>query len=83
MSKSVKFELNRSGVRDLLRSSGAMSECSGIAHSIANSLPAGYDVSNYTGQNRVNSSIKASTYAAYKDNLKNNTLLKAIGGRKK
>lgn len=82
MSK-IKFELNRSGVRNLLQSSGMMSECSGIAHDIASSLPAGYDVSNYTGRNRVNASIKASTYAAYRDNLENNTLLKAIGGKKK
>ena len=76
MSK-VKFELNRAGVRELLRSPEAMSVCRTHANAIRNRAGEGYEVDTYTGTNRVNASVYAATYEARQDNYENNTLLKA------
>ena len=75
----VKFELNRAGVRELLRSPEAMSVCRSYADAIRNRAGEGYEVDEYTGTNRVNTSVYAATYEARKDNYENNTLLKARG----
>jgi len=76
----TKFELNRSGVRELLRSPEMMAVCQGYADRALSSLGDGYEVSTMTGRNRVNAEVRAETYAAKKDNLKNNSILKALGG---
>lgn len=79
MSK-VKFELDRAGVRDLLRSQGALSVCKEYADAACSRAGEGYEVTTYVGRNRVNASVHAATYEARKDNYENNTLLKALGG---
>ena len=79
MSK-VKFELNRAGVRELLRSPEALSVCKTYAGAIRNRAGEGYEVTTYVGKNRANASVHAETYEARKDNYENNTLLKARGG---
>lgn len=73
------FELNEAGVRELLRSAEMKTVCSEIASNIAGRAGSGYETDTYTGRNRVNASVYTSTKDAYKDNLKNNTLLKAVG----
>ena len=78
MSK-VKFELNRAGVRELLRSQEAMNVCQEYANNIRNRAGDGYEVDTYVGTNRANASVYAATYEARKDNYDNNTLLKARG----
>jgi len=77
MSK-VKFELNRAGVRELLRSQEAMNVCRTYASAVSNRAGEGYEVTTYTGKNRVNASVHAASYEARKDNYENNTLLKSI-----
>lgn len=73
----TKFELNREGVKELLRSQGMQD----MVVSVANDrCPTGCVVSGYVGKTRVNARITADTKEAYFDNLENNTLLKAIGG---
>jgi hypothetical protein len=79
MSK-VKFELNRAGVRELLRSEGALSVVLPYAESARNRAGDGYEVTTYVGRNRVNASVHAETYEARKDNYEHNTLLKSLGG---
>lgn len=74
----VKIVLNRSGVRDLLRSDEATAVCQEIAQRAVNKLDEGYEVSTYKGVNRVNASVKAVSYKAKKENLENNTILKAV-----
>lgn len=76
----TKFELNRSGVRELLRSPEMMAVCQGYANRALSSLGAGYGISTMTGRNRVNAEVRAETFAARKENLENNTILKALGG---
>ena len=76
MSK-VRFELNRAGVRDLLQSQGVQdllrAEASGRA-------PEGCEVDVLVGSNRANARITAVTEQAIRDNYRENTLLKALGG---
>lgn len=74
----VKFELNRSGVRELLCSQEMMDNCKEYADAIRDRCGEGYEVTTYTGKNRVNAQVAAVTVKAYKSNLKHNTLLKAL-----
>ena len=79
MSK-VKFKLNRAGVRELMKSKGMLGICTEHADAVQSRAGEGYEVTTYIGKNRANASVMAATYKARKDNLKNNTLLKALGG---
>ena len=76
----VKFELNREGVRELLRSQEMMNVCEGYAKSALGRLGGGYDVTTLTGRNRVNAEVAATSYAARKENAESNSILKAIRG---
>ena len=77
MSK-VRIELNRAGVRDLLRSEEVKAALGAEARMRAAGLGPGYSVNTYTGRNRANASIVAETEEARNDNLENNTLVRAI-----
>lgn len=74
MSK-VRFELNREGVRELLRSDAMMGICKEYAEEIRNKCGDDYEVTTHRGAVRVN----ASTQVAVEGNLKNNTLLRSLG----
>ncbi len=78
MSKKTKIVLNKNGVKELLKSREMMSICEEHAARIMNRCPSGYEVDSYVGENRVNAMVYASTYQAKADNIKNNTLLKAV-----
>lgn len=78
---NFKFVLNREGVRDLLRSKEMMDICSDYANSALGRLGSGYEVTTHTGQNRVNAQVAAETFAAKRENLKSNTILKAVFGK--
>lgn len=75
---AVKIELNKAGVRELLRSSEMMSICKEHADAALNRLGPGYEVTTHTGKNRVNAEVAAVTWAARKENSENNTILKAL-----
>lgn len=74
----VQVELNSEGVRELLRSPEMAAICQAQARAIAGRAGSGYSVSTYTGTTRANASVRAETQEAIRDNLKNNTLLKAV-----
>lgn len=76
----VRFELNREGVRDLLRSKEMMDVCQEYANNALGKLGDGYEVTTHTGTNRVNAQVAAVTYAAQKENLSDNTIIKAVFG---
>ncbi len=78
---NFKFVLNREGVRDLLRSKEMMDICSDYANSALGRLGSGYEVTTHTGANRVNAQVAAETFAAKRENLKSNTILKAVFGK--
>lgn len=76
---NVKIELRSDGVRELLRSKEVQAECKKHASEMAARLgTSSYEVSEYTGPNRVNVSVRAKTQQAVQDNLDNNTMLKAV-----
>lgn len=79
MSK-LKVVLNRSGVRQLLRSEEMLHLCQGYANAAQSRLGEGYQVTSTVGKNRVNASVAAVTYLARKENLEQNSILKALGG---
>lgn len=73
-----KIELISSGVRELLKSEAVENMCHERANQIASRAGAGYATDTYKGRNRVNASVWADTPEARRDNLKNNTLLRAM-----
>lgn len=78
MADDLRIKLNRAAIRDqLLKSPEIMSICSEYARQIASRCGNGYVIDTHTGRNRVNAMVYADTYAAKRDNMKNNTLLKA------
>lgn len=77
---NVKIELNREGVREMLRSQDMMSICESHANNALGRLGPGYTVTTMTGKNRVNASVIAESYEAKRENLEGNTILKALRG---
>lgn len=73
-----KFELNRSGVRALLRSDEMKSMLKAKADAAAQACGDGYASGNYVMSTRAVARVSAVTAEAKQDNLKNNTILKAL-----
>ena len=81
MPQKIKFELNREGIKELLKSPKAEEICKEYANKAMMKLGSGYGVTTYKGQNRVNASVSAESAEAINENLNNNTILKAVLGR--
>lgn len=79
MSK-IKITLNREAVRDLLKGEEMKAILQERATEIRNRCGDGYEQDFYVGKNRGNAMVWAATSAARKDNLANNTILKAVKG---
>jgi hypothetical protein len=79
MSK-FKFVLNRAGVRQLMQSEEMQAILNEKAMKALNRLGGGYKSDIYVGKNRANAMVYADTYQAKRDNLKNNSILKAVRG---
>lgn len=75
---NVRIELNSGGIRELLRSKEMLSICEEHANKALNKLGNGYEVTTHTGKNRVNVSIGTESYEAMRENMENNTILKAL-----
>lgn len=75
---NFKFKLNRSGVRELMKSAEMQSVLTNYASNIRNRCGNGYEQDIYVGSNRANAMVSATTIKAKRDNNKNNTLLKAV-----
>lgn len=80
MSKSiVDLKLNSDGIQELLKSDAIASTCKEQADAIAERAGEGYEVTSRQYPERTAYAVSAVTKEARQDNLKNNTLLKAIG----
>ncbi len=75
---NVNFTIDSAAVRNLLRSPEMMKICEEKANNALGTLGTGYIVTTMTGRNRVNASIFAETYEAKRDNIENNSILKAL-----
>lgn len=76
----VKFELNRAGVKELMQSDEMVKALREYADRAQQSLGAGYEVTTHVGKTRANAMISAESYQAKRENLKSNTILKAVFG---
>lgn len=74
-----RIELNESGIIELLTSREMKNLCKQYASQALAQLGDGYSMSEHTGPKRVNVEISADTPKAKKENLKDNTILKALG----
>lgn len=77
---NVRIELNYAGVGQLLKSGEVESFIKNIADSKASALGAGYASDSYKAGTRVVASVYTDSIEAAKENMKNNTLLKAVSG---
>lgn len=77
MSK-MQFKLNRKGVAELMKSQEMQTVLREYATGIKNRCGDGYEQDIHVGKNRANAMVSAATYQAKSDNLKNNTILKAV-----
>lgn len=77
---NLKIELNIPGIRALRKSPEIVAELERHANETLKALPDanGYGKSVFYGANRANVSVSAQTNSARRDNLENNTLLKAL-----
>lgn len=76
----VEIELDTAGVSLLLKSEELKNACEKIAQRAKRKLGDGYEVTTFTGATRVNASIAAKTAKAKNENLKDNRILKSLGG---
>ncbi|WP_179395733.1 hypothetical protein [Lacticaseibacillus absianus] len=72
------FVLNRSAVRELLRSPEMQAVLKEQASAIRSRVGDGYKQDIFVGKNRANAMVSADSFEARRDNMKNNTLLKAV-----
>lgn len=77
MSK-MKFKPNRKGVAELMKSDAMQNILKDYATNIRNRCGKGYEQDIYKGKNRANAMVSAATHQAKSDNMKNNTILKAV-----
>lgn len=80
MAKKVTIKLNSDGVKELLKSSAIQEECMKHARSAMNSLGDGYVCAKKNYPERSGAIVKATTQEAAKDNLDNNSIVKAVLG---
>ncbi len=74
----VKVKLNRAGVKELLQSSAMQQICREHAERIKARCGDGYEMDSRVGRNRVNAMVWAESPEAIRNNLKNNTIFKAL-----
>lgn len=77
MSK-VRIELNRAGVRELLRSQEMAAGLEGLAAGIASRCGEGYGYDTKLMPTRVIASVYPETPEAVRDNSQNNTILRSL-----
>lgn len=77
MSKKVDFELNRKGLFEFMKGDAMQKVMQKTAKAV---MPKGdYEYNVHVGKTRANANLRCTSKDSYKDNLSNNTLLKAIG----
>ena len=78
MSKKVKVELNRDGVKALLKGEEMQTVLNKYATDIKNRCGNGFEQDMHLGRNRANCSVFADTRQARSRNLRENTILRAL-----
>ena len=76
----VKFKINSAGLVELMKSSQMQAVLAEYGSRIASSAGSGYSYNRVKSGDRAKVFVYTKTKKARKDNLENNTLLKAVGG---
>lgn len=74
----VTIKLNSEGVKELLTSEAIQSQCLSLANSAVGTLGSEYVAEKRNYPERAGAIVKASTYAAAKENSENETIQKAV-----
>ena len=77
-----KFELNQAGVVELLKSNKMEAVLNDYGRRVSSSAGKGYSYRSVASGDRKKVFVSANSKEATRDNLKHNTLLKALGGGK-
>lgn len=77
--KSGTLYLDSQAVRYLLYSNNVRDAVNKVGAEITSRAGTGYELNVYSGHDRARGVIAPATPDAYKDNMQNNTLLKAVG----
>lgn len=81
MAKKVEIELNEPAIRQqLLKSQEILDICKEHAETIADRCGDGYETAVYTQPTRIVAKVYADSFRARADNMKHNTILKAVKG---
>ena len=77
---NLKFELNKKGVGELLKSEEMQAVLESYAAQVAKDAGPGYEPKTYIGKDRaaVSVRVEAATKEAERDNYENNTLLRSL-----
>lgn len=73
-----RFRLNKKGVSELMKSEEMQAALVEYAKEIRERCGDGYEQDIHVGKRRANAMVHATTYEAKRNNMKNNTLLKAV-----
>lgn len=78
----LRFELDRTGVGELLKSSEVRAVLHQYGDGAVSRLGEGYEAtdSDTSSSKRAKVMVRATTFKTRRDNVKNNTILKAVGG---
>lgn len=74
----VRIELNRAGVRTLLRSPELQADLSARAHRIANAAGPGFEVETSTSATRTHAVVRTATFAARHAEATSRALTRAL-----
>ncbi len=79
MSKRVKFELNLAGLNQLMKSAEMQDVLLNAGQAVADAAGEGFEAEVHQADYVAISNVYPTTNEARKENLENNTLLKAVG----
>lgn len=74
----IEYEMNYAGIGELLKCAELCDGMQAIGDSIAARAGDGFVADTQVGKKRAHTFVRATTTSAYYDNLRNNTLLKAL-----
>lgn len=80
MPSKIRIELNTKGIGELLKSQEMAALVEDRAQAVAGRADGNYNVGTVHAQTRVIATVEAADSKTRRQNLKNNTLLKALGG---
>lgn len=75
---NVKYEMDYAGIGQLLKCSELCDGMQAIGNNVASRAGVGFIADTSVGKKRAHTFVRPDTAEAYYDNLKNNTLLKAL-----